>query len=128
MGTTESGPAMRSWESAIVANPGFGLAGEASIRDLDDGQTRIALEIRGAEEGATLPWHVHTGDCVTGGGIVGDPSAYSPLTVNADGEASANATIDVTLDPDPDADYHINVHKSPSETETIVACGELQEN
>ncbi|MGH7563220.1 MAG: hypothetical protein ACREK5_02200 [Gemmatimonadota bacterium] len=126
VGPYEDARPLLAWEAAIVANPDFDLAGEASVRDLTEGRTRVAVEIRAAEEGTTLPWHLHHGDCVTGGEIVGDPSAYSALTVNADGEASADATIDVTIDSE--ADYHINVHKSPSETDTIVACGELQEN
>ncbi|MGH7571331.1 MAG: hypothetical protein ACREMK_05755 [Gemmatimonadota bacterium] len=128
VGPYEDARPLLAWEAAIVADPGFDLAGEASVRDLTEGRTRIAVEIRAAEEGTTLPWHLHRGDCVTGGDIVGDPAAYPPLAVNADGEATADATIDETLDPDSDVDYHINIHKSPSELDTIIACGELQEN
>lgn len=108
---------------AIAANPGFEVLGEAAVRELDVGQTGVTIEIRGAASNAMLPWHVHEGVCGSGGAIVGDPTAYPPLAAGLDGSATADATIDVTLDPA--ADYHINVHESPSEMDTIVACGEV---
>lgn len=108
---------------AIAANPGFEVEGEAALRELDEGRTSVAIEIRGAAANAMLPWHVHQGACGSGGAIVGDPASYPPLAAGLDGSASGEAILDPALDPD--ADYHINVHKSPSEMDTIVACGDL---
>ncbi len=107
----------------IAANPGFEIEGEAAVSELDEGRTTVAIEIRGAAANAMLLWHVHQGVCGSGGPIVGDPAAYPPLAAGLDGSASADTTIDVILDPA--ADYHINVHESPSEIDTIVACGEV---
>lgn len=45
------------------------------------------------------------------------------LATGLDGTASAEATIDQVLEPG--AEYHINVHESPSDMDTITACGEL---
>ncbi|HET6342909.1 MAG TPA: hypothetical protein VFG78_12095 [Gemmatimonadota bacterium] len=126
MGTTETGPALLSWEVALLPNAGYDMAGEASVRDLGENGTRVAVEVRDGEPGTTHPWHLHEGECDSGGGIVGAAAAYEALVLNQDGEASGAANIELRLDPD--VDYHVNVHKSPSETDTIIACGELREN
>jgi hypothetical protein len=107
----------------IAPNSGFEVEGDADVEELDQGGTRVDIDIRGAASSSMLPWHLHEGTCGSGGGIVGDPAAYSPLAPGQDGTASSEASVDVTLSPG--ADYHVNVHKSPSETETIIACGEL---
>ncbi len=109
----------------IAANSGFEVEGDADVEALDQG-TRVDIDIRGAASNSMLPWHLHEGTCGSGGAIVGDPAAYTPLAVGLDGTASSETDIDVTLTPG--ADYHLNVHKSPSEIETIVACGELHRN
>lgn len=101
----------------------FDVAGEGRVQALPDSRTRVAVEIRGADSGASHPWHVHEGSCGSGGPIVGDPAAYPVLTVGAGNEASADATIDVALDPS--EDYYVNIHQSTSDTETIVSCGEV---
>lgn len=113
------------WEASVAANPGYDVAGEASARSLD-GQTRVAVEIRGAAAGAVHPWHVHAGECGSGGAIVGQPTAYPVLTASAEGTATASATIDLGLSGE--ADYYVNIHRSPTELGTIVACGELRQN
>jgi hypothetical protein len=126
MGTTEAGPEMLSWEVAITPNAGYDVAGEGSVRDLGENGTRVAVEVRDGEPGTTHPWHLHEGDCDSSGAIVGEATAYEPLVLNESGEASGEANIELRLDPD--VDYHVNVHKSPSETDTIIACGELRDN
>lgn len=114
---------LSTWEVALTASEGFDVMGEARVRALAGGRTQADVEISGAEPSAQHPWHIHSGKCDTNGPIVGSAAAYSTLTVNADGEATGSATIDVALEPD--SDYYINIHKSPSETETIVACGPI---
>ena len=126
MGTTEAGPEMLSWEVAIMPNAGYNVAGEGSVRDLGENGTRVAVEVRDGEPGTTHPWHLHEGDCDSSGAIVGEATAYEPLVLNESGEASGAANIELRLDPD--VDYHVNVHKSPTETDTIIACGELRDN
>ena len=106
----------------LAPNPGFEVEGDADVEALEQG-TRVDIDVRGAASNSMLPWHLHEGTCGSGGAIVGDPAAYSPLAIEQDGTASSEADIQVTLTPG--TDYHVNVHKSPSELETIVACGEV---
>ncbi|HKY61702.1 MAG TPA: hypothetical protein VJP59_11890 [Gemmatimonadota bacterium] len=120
---TERAPG--SLDIVVAPNAGFEVEGEAGVRELDDQRSSVTIEIRGAASNAMLPWHVHEGVCGSGGAIVGDASAYPPLAAGLDGTASAEAVIDVSLDPA--ADYHINVHESPSEMDTVVACGDLNQ-
>lgn len=120
---TETGLEPAASSITIAANPGFEVEGEAAVNDLDEGKTRITLEIRGAASNAMLPWHVHEGVCGSGGAVVGKPTGYPALATGLDGTASAEATIDQVLEPG--AEYHINVHESPSDMDTITACGEM---
>lgn len=124
--TVDTGAAVAelpTWQVALTANEGFDVTGEATVSALAGSRTRADVEISGAEPNAQHPWHIHSGECDTNGPVVGDASAYPVLTVNADGEATGSATIDVSLETG--SDYYINIHKSPSEPETIVACGQI---
>lgn len=87
------------------------------------GNTAITISLEGATPGAQYPWHVHSGDCGSGGPIVGDPTDYPVLQPDAQGEDRETADIEVALDDD--GDYYVNVHLSPEALGTIVACGEL---
>lgn len=114
-----------SWQALVTPTTAEGgVMGEVTIRATTGGDTYTAIEIEKATPGATHPWHVHSGDCGSGGGIVGAATAYAPITVDAGGEGEANATIAVELDPD--GDYYVNVHQSPDDLATIVACGEVE--
>lgn len=87
------------------------------------GNTVITVRLEGATPGARHPWHVHSGDCGSGGPIVGDASEYPHLRPDAQGTDRETADIGVALDDD--GDYYVNVHLSPENLGTIVACGEL---
>lgn len=88
------------------------------------GQTAVGINFAGGEPGSTHPWHIHSGTCETGGGIVGDAQAYPPLRPGANGNAAATARIDVELTPG--QRYHVNVHRSPSDLSTVISCGDLR--
>lgn len=89
------------------------------------GTTRARVNLVGSTSGARHPWHIHEGRCTSGGAIVGNPAAYPPLTVGADGRATSNATVAVALNEG--RDYHVNVHLSPENLATIIACGNLDD-
>jgi hypothetical protein len=72
----------------------------------------------------THPWHIHTGTCATGGGILGDGAACPPLRPGSNGAASALAHIAVQLVPGDN--YHVNVHRSPQALGEIIGCGDLR--
>ncbi len=95
-----------------------------TIRATEGGNTYSAIAIEDGDPGHTYPWHVHSGDCGSGGAIVGQASDYAPITVDASGEGKATATIALELNPD--SDYYVNVHRSPDDLPTIVACGEVE--
>ena len=115
-----------AWRAA--AEPpggGPGPNAEAIVRGGAEG-THVSIDLDGGEAGAVYPWHIHRGECGDAQPpIVGSASAYPPIHAGAGdgGEGDAEASIDVTLDAD--ADYIINVHLSPTQLDTIVACGEL---
>ena len=115
-----------AWRAA--AEPpggGPGPNAEAIVRGGAEG-THVFIDLDGGEAEAIYPWHIHSGECGDAQPpIVGSASAYSPIHVAAGdgGEGDAEASIDVALDAG--ADYIINVHLSPTQLDSIVACGEL---
>ena len=87
------------------------------------GNTAVTVALTGAEAGMSYPWHVHYGDCGSGGSIVGSASSYPPITPDAEGSDRVTTTIGVQLNDD--SSYHVNVHLSAEEMDVIIACGEL---
>lgn len=118
---TKSG---EDWSAGIAAVGGSGISGTAKAL-VAGGESNVTISLAGASAGGTLPWHIHAGKCGSGGPIVGDASAYTPLTVGSDGRAAGNARVAVSLNEA--TDYYVNVHASPSDMATIVACGELDD-
>lgn len=113
-----------TWTADLEGLEGREISGEAEVQEVvgGDGFTATA-EIVGDEPGAVRPWHVHFGDCASGGGIVGEDGDYPRLMVGDDGTATATVTISEELDAQ--APYHVNVHQSNEDLGTIIACGDL---
>ena len=113
------------WTARATAGTGFAGAGANAVARSGAGGTNVTVAFREAHgmSGTVRPWHVHYGTCGNDQGIVGDASLYSPLNPGADGTATVSATIPMSLSAD--RSYFINIHKSPSELQTIVACGQL---
>src|SRR5688572_33008423 len=118
-------PLPTDWSATASANPGFTGAGANATARSTSGGTSVNVAFREASgmSGTVRPWHVHFGSCGNDQGIVGDPSAYSPLRPGPDGTATVSATLSVPLDPA--RSYFVNIHKSPDETQTIGDCGAL---
>ena len=87
------------------------------------GTTSAVVKYAGDIAGATRPWHVHIGSCAKAGAVLGAPSAYTPLRVNAKGAAEGKAILRMAL-PD-SGDFYVNIHESATNMGKIVACGEL---
>src|SRR5687768_7745118 len=123
--TTMPPPVPADWTAAASANPGFAGAGANLTARSTAGGTTVSVAFREATDmtGTVRPWHVHYGRCGDDQGIVGDAGAYSPLRPGPDGTATVSATISAPLDPT--RSYFVNIHKSPTELQTIVACGAL---
>lgn len=114
-----------TWHATLMSMNGSNVTGSADVTPTGaSGETSTAkVAIEGAGSGMVHPWHVHSGTCATGGGVVGPASVYSPLVAGADGKASGTAAIPGLLNPA--QSYHVNIHMSPSDMGTIIACGDL---
>jgi hypothetical protein len=111
------------WGARLNNTPAFpGAAGEVKVTVVSS-QTDASITVTGLSRGGTYPWHIHANHCSNSGGIIGDASAYPPLSVGADGVAKGNAHLSVGLQES--KEYSVNVHASPSDMATIVACGDL---
>ena len=117
---TKSGEDWKTDLRSVGNYPGIGGTSRAMVAE---GKTNATITVTGLQPGAVHPWHVHEGNCGSGGKIVGNPSDYTPLTVAADGTARGNANLMLRLEES--AGYHVNVHLSPNQLETIIACGNL---
>jgi hypothetical protein len=114
-----------NWKGNITGRGTWTGASGTSTARVEGGNTLVTLVLTGLPPGGPYPWHVHDGTC-EGGPIVGDPAAYPPLTVGADGRAEANARL-INLKLNEAKKYHVNVHRSPTDLATIIACGELDD-
>lgn len=112
-----------TWEARLAPAGAADVRGEAVARALPAGETVVSISVDGDVD-AGYPWHIHAGECGSGGPIVGSAGAYPVLFIDASGAGTAEATLDVALDVA--ADYYVNVHASANELGTIVACGELE--
>lgn len=125
-GEVRAAPAgLPTWEALVSKVAETDVHGEVAVRALPAGETFVSISVDG-DPNARYPWHVHAGECGSGGPIVGSAAAYPALATSAEGEAVAEATLDVALDVE--ADYYVNVHAAPDDLGTIVACGELHTN
>ncbi|MEX0893823.1 MAG: hypothetical protein WEB88_16770 [Gemmatimonadota bacterium] len=86
--------------------------------------TAATIALAGDQNGAARPWHIHTGTCGSGGGVVGAAAAYPPLTVGSNGRANAEARLNVGLQAG--QSYHVNIHESASNLGNVIACANLR--
>ena len=123
-------PNSTRWIGTLSSPPN--LAGAVQIRGSawmappvasDSGQTVVSVSISNAAAGGVHPWAVHQGTCGNDQGMFGEGSNYAPLRVNSDGTASAKTTL---RDATPKSgNYFVEVLASPSNTGTVIACGNL---
>ena len=115
-----------NWKATLAGRATWtGASGTASAR-VEGNNTVTTVMLAGLPSGGPYPWHVHDGTCETGGPVVGDATAYPPLTVGADGRAEASARL-LGIKLNEAQKYHINVHRSATDLGTIIACGELDD-
>lgn len=96
-----------------------GIEGTATLYDLGDDRTLIAIAITGG--GEAHPAHIHEGTCGNS-----EPEPYRTLaTVDETGKSLS--LVDVALtDLIDGGDYTIDLHLSPSELGTLVACTNIE--
>ena len=113
------------WNATLQGQANFMAARATARATVAEGQTTATATLTGGMAGHVHPWHIHEGDCGSGGPIVGPATAYPPLRPGVDGSATATARIGVALNET--RDYHVNIHASPQELGTIMACGNLDD-
>lgn len=112
----------------LDGRPGFTqLDGDATVRWTEGTSGFIAtIDLEGDEPGQIRPWHVHYGTCGSGGDIVGSDEDYPRLEIDDNGQGLATATVAEQL---VSGDlYHVNVHLSEEDMDTIIACGDLEDD
>jgi hypothetical protein len=112
------------WGGSLSARGGSAITGSFKAY-VYEGRTQVTVNLANAMAGQRLPWHVHLGTCDNDMGIIGGASSYPVITVANDGTASSSTVLNVPLDEA--KDYIINVHASPTNLQTIVACGDLDD-
>ena len=112
------------WSGSLSPRSGSAITGSFKAL-VADGKTTVSVNLANAMAGQQLPWHVHKGRCDNDMGIVGSASQYPVIVVANDGTASANTVLGVSLDEA--ENYFVNVHASPTNLQTIVACGDLDD-
>jgi|RhiMetdeSRZDD1v2_1073273.scaffolds.fasta_scaffold2146660_1 hypothetical protein len=112
------------WSGSLSPRSGSAITGSFKAL-VADGKTTISVNLANAMAGQRLPWHVHKGSCDNDMGIVGSASQYPVIVVANDGTASSNTVLGVSLDEA--ENYFVNVHASPTNMQTIVACGDLDD-
>ena len=112
------------WNGTLSPRGGSAITGTFKAF-VADGKTTVTVNLANAMAGQRLPWHVHNGTCSNDMGIYGDASMYPTIVVANDGTASVNTVLNYSLDEA--KDYMVNVHASPTNLQTIVACGDLDD-
>ena len=112
------------WSGSLSPRSGSAITGSFKAL-VADGKTTVSVNLANAMAGQRLPWHVHKGSCDNDMGIVGSASQYPVIVVANDGTASSNTVLGVSLDEA--ENYFVNVHASPTNMQTIVACGDLDD-
>jgi hypothetical protein len=113
---------------AIVASPSD-LAGAVAIQGSSlmgpgekNGTTDVSLELWNAVPGGIHPWAVHSGTCGNDQGLFGTPDVYKPIEIKGNGRGKANATLSVQPPP-VGGQYYVVSYASPTNTTTVIACG-----
>lgn len=100
------------------------IAGSATLAPATNPtQSTATVMVANAEPGAKHPWHIHAGTCGSGGGIVGPPDSYTPITIGTNGRGEISVTLPFSTPTQ--GQFYVNVHKSATDLKTIVACGPL---
>ena len=91
--------------------------------------TMVRMVWYGDQPGAVRSWSVRRGSCTRDEGLVGEASAYAPITVDASGSASGSANIGAPLAAD--SQFHLRVQSSADSpatgaVATTLACGTLR--
>jgi LPXTG-motif cell wall-anchored protein len=100
----------------LTAQNGSGIAGNATLTDLGNNQTRVQISITPAT--GDHPAHIHMGTCANL-----DPTPEFPLTNVQNG--TSTTVVNQALSTIMRTQRAINLHLSAAEIATYVACGDI---
>jgi hypothetical protein len=115
--------AQMKWTAKLNPQGGSNVGGTVTVEGKGSSSTHATVSITGGDPGAVYPWHVHSGQCGGNGPVVGQGSAYKPITISKSGTGKVDITLPFAI-PD-NGSYYVNIHKSMSDMGTLVACGNL---
>lgn len=111
------------WSAKVTGvAPYTSATGEARAEVLR-GVTTLTIRVEGLRAGDVHGWRINEGRCGEPGIAFGDASAYGPITVSSQGVAEGAARINEGLDIV--KKYRVRLFATPSDSITIVACGDL---
>jgi len=109
-------PAADSVNVALSPQSGSNESGTAMLTKQGDKQTKVVLDVKGAE--GTQPVHIHKGTCDKL-----DPKPAYPLSPVTNGKSET--VVNASLDDLEKGGYAINGHKSAQDLKTYVFCGNV---
>ena len=106
-----------------------GVSGTAKIEELDDGTSKLTLDLTGTPSDGMHPSHIHANTAAESGDIIislneVDGSTGMSETIISEDAAGNMVTYQDLLE----IDGYINVHLSPDELTTVVAQGDIGQN
>jgi hypothetical protein len=112
---------LTDYAATLIGKDGRKAQGTATVTPTKDGTgTEIAVTLADDTPGATRPWHIHTGTCEKGGGVVGGGRAYAPIVINDKGQGTGKATLAVALADT--ATYYVNIHDAAAAIDPRQSC------
>lgn len=96
-----------------------GESGIATLTPLENGKTKIVLNLVGAPRNIVQPAHIHTGSCANLGDVL-----YG-LTFPVNGQSETELNISINEGIFSRLPLAINVHKSADEANIYYACGDI---
>ena len=106
-----------------------GVSGSAKIEQLDDGTSKLTIDLTGTPSDGMHPSHIHANTAAEGGGIIislNDVNGSTGMSETIISEDDAGNT--VTYQDLLDFDGYINVHLSADDLATVVAQGDIGQN
>lgn len=104
---------------AMAAQNNSGETGTAVLTKLEDGKTKVTLNLTGAPQNITQPAHIHLGSCAALGDVL------FPLQPPLNGQSETLLDIDLQKDILDKLPLAVNVHKSLGEINIFFSCGDI---
>jgi hypothetical protein len=111
------------WNAKVTGMAPYTSANGEARAEVLRGATTLTIRVEGLRAGDVHGWRVNEGRCGEPGIAFGDAYAYGNITVSSQGVAEGAAKLNEGLDIV--KKYKVRLFASPSDSTTIVACGDL---